>query len=1208
MTSPPSRRVWLFGTLRAETNGQSVEFNHQAARLLFAYLLLHPHVSHPREALADTLWPDAPVHRVRRMLSDALYRLRRTLGSGWLIADNSHIALYDEADLWADIWEFMRCAQSSDPAEQSAAIALYQGDLLPEIYADWSTAPRIAFREQYLAVLARLGKQAEAAGDLVLAGDYYQRLCNADPLHEDAHHGLMRALARSNRLPEALATYARFEQLLATELGIGPGLAIRELVTQLQAELELPHWPGSDVPQAFLRPEFVGRIAERAMLLERLEQAQQGRGGIIGIVGPAGIGKSRLLDELGAAASWRGWQIAYGRADEQSLPAPYSPLRQALPAILPPVRLQQIGRLLAAHRLALLARLFPGMAWPASSATEPGAVAIEQVADALLALLDGLGAIAPTLILLDDLQWADVALWPLLETLYPALQNRRLLLVLAMRDDEIARHSTARAALAVWERQGTAPLRLAGLAAADLKALAQACGIAELAPADHEQLQVASGGNPLFALSLLQTGLTAGPLPQSLAELALRRVEPLDAVARKALEAAVVAGYRFTYPAWEAIAAAAGLEVTRLPALAGEIERHGLLILETDHYRFSHDTLRTAVYENWPPEQRRAWHTCALTALAGMPGYDALLLLVHAEGAQQADAVGRYALEAGEQALAAFGYRSAEQLFQQALETIAPANIGERYRATLGLAQTLNVLAEREAQGRAIVQLQQLAHALGDEQRRMEAAWHQVNLAWATGEFARARDLAVAVLPVAERLADLRLLALLLEYAGRAARDLSDYVQAHDWFSQAADCYRRLDDPAGIAWIDGMRGLIAQRQGRYQEAIAYHRNAMAAHHDCGNPFNEMRAASGLAIALWLSGDYLQAQSIFEHTLQLSRNVGDRRIEEASLANLGALADILADYETAVQLKQAALDLSRTAANQMGIALGLSNLGITYTKLARLEAAVQAFDEALAIDQAIGRRHGEAHALHGRGVAQRDLGHLSEARADLLQARAIRQDLAERDMLVATEADLALLELAAGDAAALARAGAHMQAMLETLVPADRADLRAHVYYSAYAVLQQRGEQAAAQNYLGMAILAMQEMAAALPPAAHQRLLQNDPLLCKISAARHQTVRIVTTRLARADTPLGRRLEPGDYIEIQWTLTAPEDLTLAAADARRHQVLQRLLQEAVDQGAAPTDSDLARILGVSRRTILRDMARLPHQQDPRPTRRRRRMSQ
>jgi len=1194
--------------LRAETNGRPVTFNHQAARLLFAYLVLHPSVSHLRERLADSLWPDAPAERVRRMLSDALYRLRRSLGTGWLITDSSRIALRRDADLWVDAWEFTRCARSSDPAEQAAAIALYQADLLPEIYADWSTVSRTAFREQYLTVLADLGHRAEEAGNFGLAGDYYQRLCTADPLHEDAHRGLLRSLARSNRIPEALAGYARFAQRLAAELGIAPDPATRDLVARLQAELALVDPPAGSELQAFLHPEFVGRVTERAFLLERLEYARQGRGGIVGIVGSAGIGKSRLLDELGAAADWRGWQIAYGRADEQSLPAPYTPLRQALSAILPSVRLQQISRLLPAHRLALLARLFPNLAWPASSVAEPGAVALEQVADALLALLDGLSAIAPTLLLLDDLQWADAALWPLLEALYPALQNRRLLLVLALRDDDIARQPAAHAALTSWERQGTPSLRLAGLSTTELATLARTGGRPELAPAEREQLQAASGGNPLFALSLLQTGLATGPLPQSLAELALRRTRSLSAPAHKALEAATITGYHFGYPAWEAIAAAAGLEITRLPALAGELERQGLLILEADHYRFSHDTLRTAIYEHWSPEQRHAWHNRALTALAAMPDSDALLLLLHAEGARQNDAIGRYALQAGEQALTAFGYRSAEQLFQQALAAIAPANLVERYRATLGLAQTLDVLAEREAQRRAVAQLQTLAATLGDEQRRTEAAWHQINLAWATGEFALARDLAVAALPVATQLADLRLPALLLEYAGRAARDLGDYAQAYAWFNQAADCYRRLADPAGVAWINGMLGLIDQRQGLYAEAISHHRNAMVAHHECGNLFNEMRAASGLAIALWLSGDYLQARSIFEHTLQLSREVGDRRIEEASLANLGALADILADYETAVSLKQAALDLSRAAANQMGIALGLSNLGITYTKLARLDAAVQAFDEALAIDRATGRRQGEAHALHGKGVALRDLGQLAAARADLLQARDIRQSLAERDMLVASAADLALLELAAGDAAALDRAEAHMQTMLEALVPDDRADLRAHAYASAYAVLQRRGETAAAQIFLGRAILAMQEMAAALPIEARRRLLLSDPLLCKINAARQQAAHIVTIRLARADTPLGRRLEPGDYTEIQWTLSAPEDLTISASEARRHQVLRRLLQEAADQGAAPTDSDLARALGVSRRTILRDMARLTDIPTPRPTRRRRGMSQ
>ncbi len=93
------------------------------------------------------------------------------------------------------------------------------------------------------------------------------------------------------------------------------------------------------------------------------------------------------------------------------------------------------------------------------------------------------------------------------------------------------------------------------------------------------------------------------------------------------------------------------------------------------------------------------------------------------------------------------------------------------------------------------------------------------------------------------------------------------------------------------------------------------------------------------------------------------------------------------------------------------------------------------------------------------------------------------------------------------------------------------------------------------------------------------------------------------RLACASAPLGRRLSGEDYRQITWTLYAPEDDRFERPEQRRQHILRRLLAEAAAQGAAPTDDDLASALGVSRRTVLRDMQQLgAHGQ--RPTTRRR----
>ncbi len=132
---------------------------------------------------------------------------------------------------------------------------------------------------------------------------------------------------------------------------------------------------------------------------------------------------------------------------------------------------------------------------------------------------------------------------------------------------------------------------------------------------------------------------------------------------------------------------------------------------------------------------------------------------------------------------------------------------------------------------------------------------------------------------------------------------------------------------------------------------------------------------------------------------------------------------------------------------------------------------------------------------------------------------------------------------------------------------------------------------------------MLEMAGTLPTDARARFLRQDPLNRKVRAALDALSRRIQVRLVCEDVPLGRSLTEADYTEVTWTVYTPRDDLIGKKTERRRHVLQRLLMEAEAQGAAPTDDDLAEALGVSRRTILRDMQVLAEAGVPLPTRRR-----
>lgn len=197
----------------------------------------------------------------------------------------------------------------------------------------------------------------------------------------------------------------------------------------------------------------------------------------------------------------------------------------------------------------------------------------------------------------------------------------------------------------------------------------------------------------------------------------------------------------------------------------------------------------------------------------------------------------------------------------------------------------------------------------------------------------------------------------------------------------------------------------------------------------------------------------------------------------------------------------------------------------------------------------------------------------------------------------TEAALALSMYLDGDSL-----GAHalLEAASARMIEHDRPALRQWIWYVTYRTAQP----SIALDALQQAQAAMHAAALALPPDARERFLDQVPLNRAVRTALAARCQRIQVPLVRADVPLGRPLTSSDYVVVEWTLEAPDDAAIGRPAARRKYVLRRLLAEALAQGAAPSDSDLALALGVSTRTIERDMIQLRSAGFTAPTRRRR----
>ena len=361
------------------------------------------------------------------------------------------------------------------------------------------------------------------------------------------------------------------------------------------------------------------------------EMAAAGRGGVAIVSGEAGVGKTALLRQFRGELPRRVTAL-WGSCDPLFTPRPLGPLLE--PA----------------------AELGDEPAELAAAGAKPFDVAI--------ALAAALGAIAPVLLILEDVHWADEATLDVLRVLARRAGESGLLVVISYRSDQLSRDHPLRMVLGeLGSSDGVTRLELDGLSRGAVSELAASSLL------NADELFERTDGNPFFVTETLAAG--TGAVPTSVSDAVHARVAGLSPSARAILDAVAVVPQRAEVWLLEA------LTDGDLGAL-DECLASGVLRAEADGVLFRHELARLAVEASLPPDRAVALHRRALAALSdptlGAPDY--VRLAHHAEAAGDGPAMLRYAPAAGERAAERGSPREAQHHYWRALrfaEGIDPA-------------------------------------------------------------------------------------------------------------------------------------------------------------------------------------------------------------------------------------------------------------------------------------------------------------------------------------------------------------------------------------------------------------------------------------------------------------------------------------------------------------------------------------------------------
>jgi predicted ATPase/DNA-binding CsgD family transcriptional regulator len=384
---------------------------------------------------------------------------------------------------------------------------------------------------------------------------------------------------------------------------------------------------------------IVGRAAELAAAVSCYASAAAAESQLLLISGAAGIGKTRLVEELCARAvsGGGGAQVRIGES---------APLAGAALAFGPFVAA------LRDHAEWLLA---------ADDATDV-LTQRHRLFVRVLGVLAELAGRAPLLLVLEDVHWADESSRELLAFLAVRLRNEPVLTIATLREEELA-GSAMRWLAEVERRPRVTRLRLSGLGDREIAEV-----VADLIPADASPDRVAAvistaDGNPFYAKELALAG-SAGP-PASITDAILARTAGMSAAARALVDQVSVADGGMSH---ELLAATAGLPEKRLLACAREAVTAGLLTATGDVYAFPHALVRQVLYGQLLPGERRRLHRQLADELAARPGSNPGTLAQHWHLAGREDHAAVAAVTAAREAVAARAYPEAYRHYGLAIQ------------------------------------------------------------------------------------------------------------------------------------------------------------------------------------------------------------------------------------------------------------------------------------------------------------------------------------------------------------------------------------------------------------------------------------------------------------------------------------------------------------------------------------------------------------
>ena len=756
---------------------------------------------------------------------------------------------------------------------------------------------------------------------------------------------------------------------------------------------------------------LVGREEETTYLKKLLDDAISGKGRIVFISGEAGIGKTRLVEELVSYAQDMGVLFIQGRClyregadpylpfldalrdhsakmarraeDEKDLPLTIAAGIEAGPKETAPMGLSVMGE---------GEKQGKDGDWEEEKFTditeELRRIDIgrerDRMYETVSSMILGIARTRPLLFFLDDIHWADNATLQLLGYVVRNIRSSRVLMVAAYRPEElVSLGGQPHPLLGAMERIGregiSSTLTLKRVGMRETRHLLSIfLNRTDFPEGFVETIYRQTEGNPFFIeeviKSLMEQGIidpadtkwhekvdmTSLTIPSSVRAVITQRVGRLDGHAARTLENASVIGQEFTFEVLK------GISELKEEELVEALERlmNARLIFEDasgDSYHFTHTMIREVVYESLSRTRRRLMHRKVAASIETVhrhnPDPVVYSLAYHYSNAGDLPKSAKYFSDAGHKALKSYALDEAARYYKSALEALEKLEAGP---------ENINLEVE------VLVSLGNVHHTTGE----WESAIDEFREAIKLGEEAGCEG------PCA--LSHLRM--------GEIGEKRSDWATAAESFAKALEIYQRIRDVNGQANVHQAMVMMYWRKGEYQKALEAGSVGLLLLKKASDKHLTAMTDIALGNVHHDMGDFIKSRQYYEEGLKLAQDVGDLLETSRAYQRLGNIEMRNGRLDAALNLFEQSVEAAKKSGNIRQLGIALTGTGECLARMGDLEKAMERLDRSITIFEKLEERAMIGSIMMLRGIIYRNIEDWETARKCFTESTRVVEEL------------------------------------------------------------------------------------------------------------------------------------------------------------------------------------------------------------------------